>query len=62
MTKSIIGHADTGGETDYVLELQEVGTHAVLSAMTVSPETTAEDGYIRVNIAGTVYQIPLYAE
>ena len=34
---------------------------ATIAAMTVSPETTAEDGYITVDIAGTSYQIPVYA-
>lgn len=63
MSRSIIGHADTGGETEVVLELQEVGTHAVLGAtMTISPEAAAESGYIRIDIAGTIYQIPIYAE
>lgn len=63
MVKSIIGHADTGGETDYVLDLQEFGTHAVSGAtMTISPDLTAESGYIRIRIGTTVYQIPIYAE
>ena len=31
------------------------------STMTSSPETTAEDAYITVTIAGVDYQIPLYA-
>ena len=46
-----------------ILELDAAGTGAVIGAtMTVSPETTAESGYLRITIAGTVYQIPIYAE
>lgn len=46
-----------------ILECDAAGTGAVIGAtMTVSPETTAESGYIRIDIAGTIYQIPIYAE
>jgi len=46
-----------------ILDIDAAGTAAVLGAtMTISPETTAESGYIRVDIAGTIYQIPVYAE
>lgn len=31
------------------------------STMTISPETTAESGYITIDVAGTAYQIPIYA-
>lgn len=31
------------------------------ATMTISPETTAESGYFRVNIGATVYQVPIYA-
>ena len=46
-----------------ILDVAAAGTGAVIGAtMTVSPETTAESGYLRVDIAGTIYQIPVYAE
>ena len=46
-----------------ILDVDAAGTAAVLGAtMTISPETTAESGYLRVDIAGTIYQIPVYAE
>jgi len=46
-----------------ILDIDAAGTGAVIGAtMTVSPETTAESGYIRIDIAGTIYQIPIYAE
>jgi len=46
-----------------ILDIDAAGTAAVIgSTMTVSPETTAEDGYLRIDIAGTIYQIPIYAE
>ena len=31
------------------------------STMTISPETTAESGYITIDVGGTSYQIPIYA-
>ena len=31
------------------------------ATMTVSPEATAESGYIKVAIGATIYQIPIYA-
>ena len=46
-----------------ILDLDAAGTGAVIGAtMTVSPETTAESGYLRIDVAGTIYQIPIYAE
>lgn len=46
-----------------ILDIDAAGTAAVLGAtMTISPETTAESGYIRLDLAGTIYQIPIYAE
>ena len=46
-----------------ILDIDAAGTGAVIGAtMTVSPETTAESGYIRIDVAGTIYQIPIYAE
>ena len=46
-----------------ILDIDAAGTGAVIgSTMTVSPEATAEDGYLRIDIAGTIYQIPIYAE
>ena len=32
------------------------------STMTVSPEATAEDGFLTITVAGVAYQIPIYAE
>jgi len=62
MAKSFLGIKDTGGDLDYVMDM-DAGTHAVeTSTMTVSPQSTQEDGYIRIVVAGTVYQIPIYAE
>jgi hypothetical protein len=50
-------------EDGTILDINAAGTAAVLGAtMTISPEATAESGYIRVDIAGTIYQIPIYAE
>ncbi len=61
-TKSLLGLKDSN-DADYVLDLDAFGTHAVLGAtMTISPEAAAESGYIRVSIAGTVYQMAIYAE
>ena len=31
------------------------------ATMTVSPETTAESGYLTITVDGTSYQIPIYA-
>lgn len=31
------------------------------ATMTVSPETTAESGYLTITVAGVDYQIPIYA-
>ncbi len=38
-----------------------VGTFTAGATMTVSPETTAESGFITVTISGVDYQIPVYA-
>lgn len=46
-----------GDKTDPVV----VGEFTSGATMTVSPETTAESGFITVTISGTDYQIPVYA-
>lgn len=52
-----------GNTQGVVLTFDGFGTAAVSGAtMTVSPELTPESGYIRVDIGGTIYQIPIYAE
>lgn len=46
-----------------ILDIDAAGTAAVLGAtMTLSPETATESGYLRIDLAGTIYQIPIYAE
>ena len=46
-----------------ILDFDAAGTGVVIGAtMTISPEAAAESGYIRLDIAGTIYQIPVYAE
>lgn len=39
----------------------ETGGFTVGATMTVSPETTAESGFLTVTVAGVEYQIPAYA-
>lgn len=39
----------------------KVGEFTLGATMTVSPETTAESGFITVTIGGVDYQIPVYA-
>ena len=56
----VVGSNNSNGT---ILEVPVAGTGAVVGAtMTISPETTAESGYIRIDLAGTIYQIPIYAE
>ncbi|GAF86272.1 unnamed protein product, partial [marine sediment metagenome] len=46
-------------EEGTILDCDAFGVGAVLGAtMTISPESAAESGYIRMDIAGTIYQIP----
>jgi len=66
-TKAFEGVSQENGKLD--THINVVGTTAATdtvynttaNSMTVSPETTAESGYIRVTINGTDYQIPIYA-
>lgn len=56
-------NVDPGNADGTILDIDAAGTAAVLGAtMTISPDLTAESGYIRIDIAGTIYQIPIYAE
>ncbi len=52
---------------DYLLNIDSAGGVGAMVAvasdnMTVSPDATAESGYLRIVIADTAYQIPIYAE
>lgn len=64
--KSFLGAADVDLNLDTFIAVKgaaAAGTvvNTTAGSMTVSPETTQEDGYIRVTIGGVDYQIPIYA-
>ena len=52
-----------GNADGTILDFDAAGTGAVVSTggMTIDPTTTSESGYLRIDIAGTIYQIPIYA-
>lgn len=50
----------TDGTITNVLDVSAT-TGATIGAMTVSPETTPEDGYLTILIDGVEHQIPVYA-
>lgn len=65
-TKSVLG-LNAAIDADYLFDITADATTTadavhIGADMTISPEGTAESGYIRVRINGTVYQIPVYAE
>ena len=57
-----VGNADLLDTLVQVHEAAADGTvvNTTAGSMTVSPETTEEDGYIRITVDGTDYQIPIY--
>lgn len=61
-TGSVIDVSGVLGGTNLLALAADGNTGVTIGAtMTVSPETTAESGYITVTVAGTAYQIPIYA-
>lgn len=54
-------YCDTALDAFYKVTADGMGGVVIGSTMTISPEDTAESGYIRVNVGATVYQIPIYA-
>lgn len=64
MAKSFMGANCTKDEVlmDITAVSSATGAFVSGSTMTVSPETTAEDGFLRIKINGTTYQIPVYLE
>jgi hypothetical protein len=58
ISKMAVGELTLKGDTALPIK---VGAFTAGATMTVSPETTAESGFITVTIAGTDYQIPVYA-
>ncbi len=44
-----------------VLALSATAGVTIGATMTVSPETTAESGFLTIDVDGTSYQIPIYA-
>lgn len=66
-TKSVLG-LNAAIDADYLFDITADATttadaiHLGGDTMTISPQSTAESGFIRVRINGTVYQIPVYAE
>lgn len=62
-TKPIMGFkGDSGHDATSLIEVTGVSTNVLnLAAMTISPEATAETGYITIVADGVTYQIPIYA-
>ena len=62
-TGSVIDISGVTGATNFAaLPADGDGGVTIGSTMTVSPETTAEDGFLTITVDGTSYQIPIYAE
>ena len=51
----------TSGTNTLALPADGNGGVTIGSTMTVSPETTEEDGFLTITVAGVSYQIPIYA-
>ena len=58
ISKMVIGDLTLKGDTALPMT---VGAFTAGATMTVSPEATAESGFITITIAGVAYQIPVYA-
>lgn len=62
LSGTVTNAIDISGATITSLLKLADGQGAVIGAMTAkSPETDAEAGYIKIDIAGTAYEIPFYA-
>lgn len=51
----------TSGTNLFALPATANAGVTIASTMTISPETTAESGFITITVDGTAYQIPIYA-
>lgn len=62
-TGSVIDVSSLTGGTNLAALGGDGETGVTLGAtMTISPEITAESGFITITVAGVAYQIPIYAE
>lgn len=62
-TGSVVDISALTGATNYVaFPADGEGGITLGATMTISPEATAESGFITVTVAGVAYQIPIYAE
>lgn len=52
----------TGALNTLALPADGNGGVTLGATMTISPETTAESGFLTITVAGVAYQIPIYAE
>lgn len=62
-TGSVIDVSNVTGATNIMALGADGNTGVTIGAtMTISPETTAESGFLTITVDGTAYQIPIYAE
>lgn len=62
-TGSVIDVSSMTGATNIMALGADGNTGVTIGAtMTISPETTAESGFLTITVDGTSYQIPIYAE
>jgi hypothetical protein len=59
---SVFDVSSATGATNLIALAADGNTGVTIgSTMTVSPELTAEDGFLTITVAGVAYQIPIYA-
>ena len=61
-TGSVMDVSAVTGATNFAaLPADGNGGVTIGATMTISPETTAESGFLTITVGGTSYQIPIYA-